>query len=68
MSAPGVWWKRLHTAGIDWLWSILALSYFSRLSGPELWLQGAVLCSPFIVALGLRIRAWAKARFRLVVV
>jgi hypothetical protein len=65
--ALGVWRKRLHMARIDWLELVVALGYFRQLSGLELWLQGVPFCPAFIVALGLRTRPWAKARFRMVV-
>lgn len=68
MRAMGVWWKRLHRAGIHALWLVFAFSYFGRLFDPDLWMQGLILFSVCIAALGLRIAAWAKARRNLVAV
>lgn len=62
--AMGVWWKRLHTAGIHWIWFIFAFSYFGRLFDPGRWMQGAVLFPICLAALGLRLAAWSKARRR----
>jgi methionine sulfoxide reductase heme-binding subunit len=64
MRAMGIWWKRVHTAGIHWLWFIFTFSYFGRLFDPDKWIQGAVLFPMCLAALGLRIAAWAKARQR----
>jgi methionine sulfoxide reductase heme-binding subunit len=66
MKLLGVWWKRLHTVGIHWLWFIFTFSYFGRLFDPERWPQGATLFLVCIVALGLRIAAWTKTRRRMV--
>lgn len=62
MRAMGVWWKRLHTLGIHWLWFVFAFSYFGRIFDPGLRAQGLVLFPVCLAALGLRIAAWAKAR------
>lgn len=64
MKAMGRWWKRLHTLGIHWIWFIFTFSYFGRLFDPERWMQGAVLFPLCMVALGLRVWAWRKARMR----
>jgi methionine sulfoxide reductase heme-binding subunit len=64
MKAMGKWWKRLHTAGIHWLWFIFTFSYFGRIFDPERQLQGALLFSLCLAALGLRVWVWARRRFR----
>jgi DMSO/TMAO reductase YedYZ heme-binding membrane subunit len=64
MRVLGVNWKRIHTLGIHWLWFIFAFSYFGRvMSGKEM-PYSAITLSLAIVALGLRIAAWQKARAR----
>lgn len=60
--ALGVWWKRLHTAGIHWLWFVFAFTYLGRLSDPERFAQGAVLLPVALAALALRVIAWRKRR------
>jgi methionine sulfoxide reductase heme-binding subunit len=62
--ALGIWWKRLHTFGIHWIWFIFAFSYFGRLFDPDRWQQGAVLFPLCLAALGLRIAAAVSARRR----
>jgi DMSO/TMAO reductase YedYZ heme-binding membrane subunit len=62
MRRLGMWWKRLHTAGIHWIWFIFAFSYFGRLFDPERMVQGAILFPVCVAALGLRIAARRKAR------
>jgi methionine sulfoxide reductase heme-binding subunit len=62
MKRLGVWWKRLHIAGIHWIWVVFTFSYFGRLFDPERWMQGAVLFPLCIAALGLRIAAAISAR------
>ncbi len=57
-------WKRIHTAGIHWLWFIFTFSYFGRLFDPATMSQGLVLFPICVAALGLRIAAWAKVRRR----
>jgi methionine sulfoxide reductase heme-binding subunit len=64
MKAMGIWWKRIHTIGIHWIWFIFTFSYFGRLFDPERWMQGAVLFPLCIAALGLRVWAWRKARMQ----
>lgn len=68
MRAMGVWWKRLHTAGIHWLWFIFTVSYFGRIFDPGRMAQGLILFPICIAALGLRLLAWAKAGRKRVVV
>ena len=63
--AMGVWWKRLHTLGIHWLWFVFTFSYFGRIMDPERMTQGLVFFPICIAALGLRIAAWAKSRRKL---
>jgi sulfoxide reductase heme-binding subunit YedZ len=62
--ALGVWWKRLHTLGIHWLWFIFTFSYFGRLFEPERWMQGAVFFPLCIAALAVRVAAAFSARRR----
>jgi methionine sulfoxide reductase heme-binding subunit len=62
MKAMGRWWKRVHTAGIHWIWFIFTFSYFGRLFDPERWMQGAVLFPLCMAALGLRVWAWRRGR------
>ncbi len=62
MRAMGVWWKRLHTLGIHWLWFIFAFSYFSRIFDPARMEQGVILFSLCMAALGLRLAARFTAR------
>ena len=64
MRIMGRWWKRLHTLGIHWIWFIFTFSYFGRLFDPERWTQGAMLFPLCLVALGLRVWAWRKARMQ----
>ncbi len=62
MRALGVWWKRLHTLGIHWLWFIFTFSYAGRLFDPERMTQGLILFPICLAALGLRIAAAFNAR------
>jgi methionine sulfoxide reductase heme-binding subunit len=63
MKAMGVWWKRLHTAGIHWIWFIFAFSYFGRLFDERV-LQGAILLPISLAMLGLRLWAARRAVWR----
>jgi methionine sulfoxide reductase heme-binding subunit len=65
MNALGKWWKRIHVAGMHWIWFVFALTYFGRLFDAERWVQGAVFFPLCLVALGLRL-AVALRRKRLV--
>lgn len=62
MRSLGVWWKRLHRAGIHWLWFVFTFSYFGRLFDPGRIAQGLILFPVCIAALGLRL--WARAKVR----
>lgn len=62
MRALGVWWKRLHRAGIHSLWFIFTFSYFGRLFEPGRMAQGLVLFPICLLALGLRL--WVRAKVR----
>ena len=64
MRALGVWWKRLHTLGIHWLWFVFTFSYAGRLFDPERMTQGLILLPVCVAALGLRIAAALSARRR----
>lgn len=67
MRALGVWWKRLHTIGIHWLWAVFTFSYFGRLFDPARMATGLILFPICLAALGLRLWAWAKVRRKLAV-
>jgi methionine sulfoxide reductase heme-binding subunit len=60
MRILGRWWKRIHIAGIHWIWIVFTFSYFGRLFDPERWMQGAVLFPLCLAALGLRL--WNRRR------
>jgi methionine sulfoxide reductase heme-binding subunit len=62
MMALGIWWKRLHTVGIHWLWFIFTFSYFGRLFDPGRMMQGAILFPLCLAALGLRLWVWSRRR------
>jgi methionine sulfoxide reductase heme-binding subunit len=62
MKAMGIWWKRVHSAGIHWLWFIFTFSYFGRLFDPGRMMQGAILFPLCVAALGLRLWVWARRR------
>lgn len=62
--AMGRNWNRLHTVGIHWLWLIFTNSYLGRvLNGAEMPYAGFALTLA-LLALGLRISVWLKARKR----
>ena len=50
-------WKRLHIAGIHYIWLIFAISYAGRLGDPEKFLTGAVFTPVMLGALGVRLYA-----------
>jgi methionine sulfoxide reductase heme-binding subunit len=60
--ALGRWWKRIHSAGIHWLWVIFTFSYFGRLFDPGRAAQGAVLFPLCLAALGLRVWVYLRQR------
>ena len=62
--ALGANWKRLHTAGIHWLWFIFLFSYLGRTMKPETMLEGIIGTAVALGALALRIAAAAKRRRR----
>lgn len=57
MKKLGKNWKRLHIAGIHYIWLIFAISYASRLGDPEKFLTGAVFTPVMLGALGVRLYA-----------
>jgi methionine sulfoxide reductase heme-binding subunit len=65
MKAMGVWWKRVHTLGIHWIWFIFTFSYLGRISDPERWREGIIFATLCFAALGLRAWVWQRARRRL---
>lgn len=50
-------WKRLHTAGIHYLWLIFTLTYAIRVVDPETRVEGVIGTALALGALGLRIAA-----------
>lgn len=54
-------WKRLHSAGIHYLWLIFTLSYAGRIIEPDSRITGLIGLSLALGALGLRIAARRKA-------
>jgi methionine sulfoxide reductase heme-binding subunit len=62
MRALGKNWKRLHTLGIHWLWFVFAFSYFGRVAEGRELPYAAITFAIALLALGLRIAAWAKGR------
>jgi methionine sulfoxide reductase heme-binding subunit len=64
MRALGIWWKRIHTLGIHWLWAVFTFSYAGRLFDPERMAQGMILFPLCLGALGLRIASALSARRR----
>ena len=62
MKKLGKNWKRLHIAGIHYIWLIFAISYASRLGDPEKFLTGAVFTPVMLGALGVRLYAYFGKR------
>ena len=62
--AMGVWWKRLHTLGIYWLWVAFAGSYAGRILNPDRRITGLIFTSLALAALGLRVAAAIRSRRR----
>jgi methionine sulfoxide reductase heme-binding subunit len=62
MKAMGIWWKRVHTIGIHWIWFIFFFSYLGRIFDAELRVQGVLFTVLCLAALGLRAIAWLRAR------
>ena len=50
MRALGKNWKRLHTLGIWWLWTVFTYSYFGRIFRPETQMLGLIMTSLFAAA------------------
>lgn len=50
MRALGRNWKRLHTLGIWWLWTVFTYSYFGRIFRPETQILGIAMTSLFAAA------------------
>jgi DMSO/TMAO reductase YedYZ heme-binding membrane subunit len=57
MRALGRNWKRLHTLGIHWLWTIFFLSYLGRTMEPGKMAEGYLGTTIALAALGLRVAA-----------
>jgi len=62
MKAMGRNWKRLHKAGIHYLWFIFAFTYFGRIADPEGAVFGMPLLAIAILVALLRIAAFLKGR------
>jgi DMSO/TMAO reductase YedYZ heme-binding membrane subunit len=62
MRALGRNWRRLHTAGIHWLWFIFTLSYFGRVLGGREMPWSGIALGTAVAALALRIAAWRKGK------
>lgn len=64
MIAMGKWWKRLHRAGIHYLWFIFLQSYVGRIFREETMIEGLMLSSVALAAAGIRFAAWLRQRNR----
>jgi methionine sulfoxide reductase heme-binding subunit len=62
MRALGIWWKRLHRAGLHWIWFIFAFSYLKRIFDPGMAMQGLILFPICVIALGIRIAAHQQGK------
>jgi methionine sulfoxide reductase heme-binding subunit len=62
MKRLGIWWKRIHTVGIHWIWFVFTFSYIGRIFDPERASQGMILTLFCLAALGLRFAARSKTR------
>lgn len=62
MRAMGVWWKRLHRAGIHYLWFIFLQAYAGRIFEPDGRLLGVICTALALLAAGLRLAAWTQRR------
>ena len=54
-------WKRLHSAGIHWLWFVFLFSYLGRAFRPETMVEGVIGTALALAALGLRLLARRRA-------
>ena len=54
-------WKRLHSAGIHWLWFVFLFSYLARALRPETLVEGVIGTVLAMAALGLRLLARRRA-------
>ncbi len=55
-------WKRLHTAGIRWLWAVFVFTYGGRVAAGEDMAYAGSCVAAAIAGLGLRIAASLKTR------
>jgi methionine sulfoxide reductase heme-binding subunit len=55
-------WKRLHTAGIHWLWAVFVFTYGGRVAAGEEMPYAGICVAVAFAALGLRIAASIMAR------
>ncbi len=60
--ALGKNWKRLHTAGIHWLWAVFVFTYGGRIAASEEMPYAGICVGVAFAALGLRIAASIRAR------
>lgn len=62
MKAMGKWWKRLHRAGIHYLWFIFLQSYLGRIFREDTVVEGLALGTVALAAGAIRLAAWIKNR------
>ena len=62
MRAMGKWWKRLHTAGIHYIWLVFTLAYAGRLLEARTRAQAIYGVSLCLIALAVRIAAARKGK------
>ncbi len=62
MKALGKNWKRLHKAGIYYLWIIFAQAYVGRIFDPDTRTNGILFTGIALAAMALRFAAWRKGR------
>lgn len=54
----GAWWRRMHTAGMHWIWFIFLASYATRIADMDKQTTGLVF-TPIVLGL-LALRLWAR--------
>ncbi len=60
MKRMGKWWKRLHLAGIHYLWLIFLFAYSGRITQPDTRLLGITTVAIILAAGAIRFTAWRK--------
>jgi methionine sulfoxide reductase heme-binding subunit len=58
----GLWWKRIHTMGVNIIWVYYMVAYTQMLFEPELRLVGITVIPLLLAALGIRLMAWQKTQ------